>query len=260
MKQDKTEILSGIHPVFEALKANRREFYSIFLKKDFKKSSLKRGEISEIIKLADTINCKIEYVESTHLDKITHDAKHQGIAAKVSLFPSQNINDFFIKCAKKEKPPFVLILENLEDPHNFGALIRTSLCAGVDFIMIPKDRSVAPMPSVSRSSAGAMEHAEIFLITNTVSTIKELKKKGAWIAGLDASGDTKLYDADFSGFFALVVGGEHKGIRPLVKKECDFLISIPIKGRINSLNASVAGGVALYEALRKRELQSNGEK
>jgi 23S rRNA (guanosine2251-2'-O)-methyltransferase len=260
MKKDKTEILSGIHPVCESLKANRRKFYKIFLKKNFEKPNLKRSGISEILTIADNINCKVEYVDSNFLDTLTKDAKHQGVAAKVSLYPSQNINDFFIKYKKLTSPPFVLILENIEDPHNFGALIRTALCSGVDFIMIPKDRSVGPVPSVSRSSAGAMEHAQIFLITNTASTIRELKKNGAWVAGLDASGDTELYKADFSGFFALVVGGEHKGIRPLVKKECDFLISIPIKGAINSLNASVAGGVALYEAVRKRDLQSNGEK
>lgn len=260
MKKDKTEILSGIHPVFEALKANRRKFYKIFVKKHFKKPNLKRSEIDEIFKYAANINCEVEYVEPSHLDKLTNDAKHQGVAAKVSLFPVQSINEFFAKYKKVTDSPFVLILENLEDPHNFGALIRTALCAGVDFIMIPKDRSVAAVPSVSRSSAGAMEHAQIFLITNIASTIKELKKNGAWVAGLDASGDTDLYNADFSGFFALVVGGEHKGIRPLVKKECDFLISIPIKGKINSLNASVAGGVALYEAFRKRDLQRNGEK
>ncbi|MCK5543274.1 MAG: 23S rRNA (guanosine(2251)-2'-O)-methyltransferase RlmB [Desulfobacterales bacterium] len=260
MKKNKTEILSGIHPVFEALKANRRKFYKLFLKKSFKKPNLKRSEFDEIFKIIENINCGIQYVEQSYLDKLTNDAKHQGVAAEVSLYPVQTGNDFFQKYKKLEKPPFVLILENLEDPHNFGALIRTALCAGVDFIMIPKDRSVAPVPSVSRSSAGAMEHAQIFLITNIASTIRELKENGAWVAGLDASGDTELYKADFSGFFALVVGGEHKGIRPLVKKECDFLISIPIKGKINSLNASVAGGIALYEALRKRDLQSNGEK
>ena len=249
MGKDKSEILSGIHPVFEALKANRREFYKIFIKKNLKRS---RPEIDGIIKYADNINCQIEYIDPLFLDKLTNDAKHQGIAAKVSLYPAQTGKDFFAKFKKTEKQPFVLILENLEDPHNFGALIRTALCAGVDFIMIPKDRSVAPVPSVSRSSAGAMEHAEIFLITNTASTIRELKENGAWVAGLDASGETPLFKADFSGFFALVVGGEHKGIRPLVKKECDFLISIPIQGKVNSLNASVAGGVALYEAYRKR--------
>jgi 23S rRNA (guanosine2251-2'-O)-methyltransferase len=254
MKKEKTEILSGVHPVLEALKAGRRKFHKIFLKKDSKRL---RPEVSEIFEYADNLSCKIEYLETDELDSLTKDAKHQGVAAKVSLFPAKTGRDFFARIKNFDKSPFVLILENIEDPHNFGALIRTALCAGIDYIMIPKDRSVAPVPSVSRSSAGAMEHAEIFLITNTASTIRKLKEKGAWVAGLDATGETSLFKADFSGFFALVVGGEHKGIRPLVKKECDFLISIPIKGRVNSLNASVAGGVALYEALRKREIEKN---
>lgn len=253
MKTEKTEIISGFHSVLEALKAQRREFFKIYIKKNIKNS---RSEMNEIYKCAEHIHCKVESVESIFLDKLTQDVKHQGVAAKVSSFPVKTGNDFFSKLKRLKQPPFVLILENIEDPHNFGALIRTALCAGVDAIMIPKDRSVAPVPSVSRSSAGAMEHAEIYIITNTASTLRGLKEKGAWVAGLDASGETSLFQTDFSGFFALVVGGEHKGIRPLVKKECDFLISIPIKGEINSLNASVAGGIALYEAVRKREMKS----
>jgi len=152
----------------------------------------------------------------------------------------------------KKTPCFILILENIEDPHNFGALIRTALCAGVDYILIPKDRSAGPSSTVSRSSAGAMEHADIYYITNTASILRALKKKGVWISGLDSDGNTSLFSADLTGNIAIVIGGEHKGIRPLVKKECDFLLSIPNKGDINSLNASVAGGIAMYEALRQR--------
>jgi 23S rRNA (guanosine2251-2'-O)-methyltransferase len=143
-------------------------------------------------------------------------------------------------------------LENIEDPHNLGALIRTALSAGVDFILIPKDRSAGPSSTVSRSSAGAMEHADIYMITNTASILKSLKEKGVWVFGLDADGNKSLFDADLKGHIALVIGGENKGVRPLVKKECDFLLSIPNKGKLNSLNASVAGGIAMYEALRQR--------
>jgi len=252
MENNKTEILSGIHPVFEALRAGRRNFHSLFLKKEYQRSDLNRTRINKICQYAEKRGLRIEYVEQLFLDKLIKGTKHQGIAARVSYYPILGLSDFFIMHKKSENLPFVLILENIEDPHNFGALIRTALCAGVDCIMIPKDRSVSPVPSVSRASAGAMEHAQIFKITNVANTIKKLKQKGAWVAGLDASGDTTLYNADFSGFFILVVGGEHKGIRPLVKKECDFLISIPVKGAVNSLNASVAGGIALYEAARQR--------
>ncbi len=257
MKKEKLEIISGIHSVLEALRAEKRDFYTIFIKNSFKKFKFdstdhKRSELYEILTIVHNKNFQVEYVDTAFLDKLTDKARHQGIAAEVSHFSTKTGKDFFAKLKNIDGSPFVLILESLEDPHNFGALIRTALCAGVDFIMIPKDRSVACLPSVSRASAGAMEHAEVFVITNTASTIRKLKKSGAWIAGLDAKGGTLLFEADFSGFFVLVLGGEHKGIRPLVKKECDFLISIPIKGKINSLNASVAGAIAMYEATRKR--------
>jgi len=140
-------------------------------------------------------------------------------------------------------------MENIEDPHNLGALIRTALSAGVDYLLIPKDRSAGPSSTVSRTSAGAMEHADIYMITNTAALLRALKEKGVWVFGLDADGDRSLFDADLKGPLALVIGGENKGVRPLVKKECDFLLSIPNKSRINSLNASVAGGIAMYEAL-----------
>ncbi len=147
-----------------------------------------------------------------------------------------------------------MILEGVDDPHNLGAIIRTALCSGVDHIVLPKDRSVHPSPSVSRASAGAMEHADISIVTNITFFIKELKKKGVWVAGLDAQGETSLFKADLSGSIALVVGGEHSGIRPLVKKECDFLISLPMVKGVTSLNASVACGIAMYEVFRQRSV------
>ena len=149
-------------------------------------------------------------------------------------------------------PFFILILESIEDPQNTGALIRTALCAGVDYIAMPKDRCALPSAGVSRSSAGAMEHAPIFLTTNISNLIRDLKKYGAWVSGLDAGGDKGLFEADFTGSIALVVGGEHTGLRPGVSKACDFILSIPMETRITSLNASVAGGIAMFEARRQR--------
>ncbi|MBF0259980.1 MAG: 23S rRNA (guanosine(2251)-2'-O)-methyltransferase RlmB [Desulfamplus sp.] len=150
------------------------------------------------------------------------------------------------------KNKFIVVLESIEDPHNLGAIIRTALCAGVDQIVIPKDRSVQPSPAVSRASAGAMEHADILIVTNIASYLRSIKKNGVWVAGLDAQGDTDLFSSDLTGNIAIVVGGEHQGIRPLVKKECDFLISLPLAQGITSLNASVACGIALYEVVRQR--------
>jgi len=245
--KEKNDILFGFHSVYEALKAQKRKFYSILISKH--RSSDRAQKIETI---ARQRNIKLEIVDPELLDRMTDFSNHQGLAARTSFFPIKKAGEVVSLVQKQEGPCFILIMENIEDPHNLGALIRTALCAGVDYIMIPKDRSALPSSSVSRSSAGAMEHANIFLITNTASILRSLKENGVWISGLDAGGNTLLFDSDLTGNIALVIGGEHKGIRPLVKKECDFLLSIPNKGKINSLNASVAGGIAMYEALRQR--------
>ena len=140
------------------------------------------------------------------------------------------------------------------DPHNLGALVRTALCVGVEGIIIPKDRSVPPTPSVSKASAGAMEHIRLARVTNMVNTIKALKKKGLWIAGMEKTSNTSIFSSDLTGPIAIVIGGEEKGMRLLVKKHCDFLMSIPQTGPVNSLNASVAGAIAMYEVYRQRRL------
>ena len=245
--KEKNDILFGFHSVYEALKADKRKFYSILISKN---RSL--GRMENIETIARQRNIKIEMVDPELLDKMTDFSNHQGLAANTSFFPIKKASEVVRLVQEKKEPCFILILESIEDPHNLGALIRTALCAGVDYILIPKDRSAVPSSTVSRSSAGAMEHADIFYITNTASILRALKENGVWVSGLDAGADTSLFDADLTGNIALVIGGEHKGIRPLVKKECDFLLSIPNKGNINSLNASVAGGIAMYEALRQR--------
>ncbi|MBT3178580.1 MAG: 23S rRNA (guanosine(2251)-2'-O)-methyltransferase RlmB [Desulfobacula sp.] len=245
--KEKNDILFGFHSVYEALKAGKRNFYNILISKN--RSSNRAGKIEDI---ARKRKIKIEIADPELLDTMTDFSNHQGLVARTSFFPIKKASEVITLVQKKKEPCFILVLENIEDPHNLGALIRTALCAGVDYILIPKNRSALPSSSVSRSSAGAMEHADIFYITNTVSILRSLKENGVWVSGLDALGDTFLFDSDLKGNIALVIGGEHKGIRPLVKKECDFLVSLPNKGNINSLNASVAGGVAMYEALRQR--------
>jgi 23S rRNA (guanosine2251-2'-O)-methyltransferase len=243
----KSDILFGFHSVYEALKAGKRKFYTILIS-----TNRSPGRVEKIEALARQRNVKIENVDPKLLDGMTHFSNHQGLAAKTSVFPVKKAGEVVRLVQTKKSSIFILILEGIEDPHNLGALIRTALCAGVDYILIPKDRSALPCSTVSRTSAGAMEHANIFYVTNTASILRSLKENGVWISGLDALGDKSLFDADLKGDIALVIGGEHKGIRPLVKKQCDFLLSIPNKGNINSLNASVAGGIAMYEALRQR--------
>ncbi len=248
-----TEILFGFHSVYEALKAEKRQFDTVFISRS---RSGKRGD--KLVSLAAAAGIKVVVTDAGHLEELTQSDAHQGIAARTSVFPVQKGSDIVPWIRSRQGPFLALVLDQIEDPQNLGALIRTALCTGVDCIMIPKDRSALPTPGVSRASAGAMEHAQIFIVTNTAATLRTLKENQAWTAGLDAGGDTPLFGADLTGCLALVAGGEHKGIRPGVRKECDFLVSIPIKGPINSLNASVAGGMAMYEALRQRSMHPGG--
>ena len=245
--KDKTDLLFGFHSVYEALRAGKRTFFSILI------SEKRTGPRTDKIEaLATERRIKVETIDPMALDRMTEFSNHQGIAARTSFFSVKNAAEVVDTIGRDETPCFILVMENIEDPHNLGALIRTALCAGVEYILIPKDRSAGPSSTVSRSSAGAMEHADIYMVTNTTALLKSLKEKGVWVFGLDADGDRSLFDADLKGSIALVIGGENKGVRPLVKKECDFLLSIPNRGKINSLNASVAGGIAMYEALRQR--------
>ncbi len=243
----KNDLLYGFHPVCEALRAGRRDIHKLYISQ-----SRKPSRASRLQNLAEEKNIPVETMAVETLDKMTRSANHQGIALAAGSLPLPKAGDVIPMINARSDPSFILVLEGIEDPNNMGALIRTALCHGVDDILVPKDRCAGLSPAVSKSSAGAMEHASIFSITNTASILKSLKDSGIWVFGLDADSETMLFDADLTGGIALVIGGEHKGIRPGVKKECDFLLSIPNKGRINSLNASVAGGIAMYEALRQR--------
>ena len=241
------EILYGYHSVFEALKADRRKFESVMV---YENRSDKR--VQAVIELAEKKQVTVQNISGEELDRLAGLGRHQGIAARVSSFPVQSVSALFQQIEARKYPFFLLILESIEDPQNAGALIRTALCADVDYIVMPKDRCALPSAGVSRSSAGAMEHAPIFLATNLSAVIRDLKQYGAWVSGLDAGGDKGLYEADLKGNLALVVGGEHTGLRPGVRKACDFILSIPMQTRITSLNASVAGGIAMFEARRQR--------
>jgi 23S rRNA (guanosine2251-2'-O)-methyltransferase len=148
---------------------------------------------------------------------------------------------------------FLLMLDNIVDPQNLGALIRTALCVGIDGVILPKDNCAPPTPAVSRASAGALEHIKLSRVTNLVQTIKLCKNRGLWIMGLLKDAEQSIYAGDLTGSIAMVLGGEQKGLRPLVRKKCDFLFSIPQQGPIDSLNASAAGAVTMYEAWRQRQ-------
>ena len=248
-KTVKTEILFGINPVLEALNAGRRTFFEVYIVERKISDRLER-----MVTLSKAKKIPVVRVDPLKLKSLTGTDQNQGVGARTSSYPLSGLSDIIDNIRPDDKNQLLLLVDNVMDPHNLGALIRTALCVGVEGIIIPKDRSVPPTPSVSKASAGALEHIRLARATNMVTTIKTLKEKGWWIAGMEKASDKSIFLSDLTGHLAIVIGGEEKGMRPLVKKHCDFLMSIPQKGPINSLNASVAGAVAMYEAFRQRHL------
>jgi len=244
----KTEILYGVHPVFEALKAGKRSFFSVFISKN---KATKR--LDKVLALAESLKISIVKVNPDQLSSMAGTDLHQGIGAKVSRYAFIDYSEIFSKIKTEDPLPFLLLIDNLVDPHNLGAIIRTAVCLDVDGVIIPKDRSAPPTPAVSKASAGALEHVHLVRVTNMTNTIKDMKKKGVWVFGMDKDAGRSIFSVDFTDSVAIIVGGEEKGIRPLVKKQCDVLVSIPQIGGIDSLNASVAAAIAMYEGFRQRE-------
>ena len=244
----KSEIIFGVHPVREAIKAARREVMEINIT-----SGRKNQRLADIEQLAVNAGIRVNQMPPDKLSAVSASQKHQGVAARVSPLPLYDLQDF-MAFPGNGKDPLILVLDQVLDPHNLGAIIRTALCAGVDGILCPRDRAAAPTPVVSRISAGAMEHVRLARVTNLVSAIQVLKAKSFWVAGMDMAGERSVFEADFSGPLALIIGGEEKGLRPLVKKHCDFLVSIPQANTLNSLNASVAAAIVLYAAFGQRRL------
>lgn len=244
----KTEIIYGIHPVLEGLKANRRKFHEIYLSEG--KSNQRMEPIANLSK---SKGIPIVWAHRQKLQTLTGLDTHQGVAAVVSPYPLLDIPDLIGRPEGNPAPMFLLLIDNVQDTHNLGALLRTALCAGMTGVVIPKDRSALPTPAVSKASAGALEHIRLAAVVNMVKTIAELKKNHVWIVGLDKDGARSIYENDFTGNVGLVVGGEENGIRPLVKKNCDYVSFIPQHGPVSSLNASVAGAITMYEAYRQRQ-------
>jgi len=248
----KSEILYGIHPVTEALKARRRTCFELYITPD-----RSPGPLTPVIETAKVLKLPVKTLSSSQVTHLCGSEAHQGVGAKVSPYPLVDMDDLIGHSTTDSSPAFLVLLDGIVDPQNMGALVRTALCAGATGIIFPKDRSAAPLPSVSKASAGAMEHLQMAMVTNLSAAIQNLKHSGLWISGLDKSAGQTLYEVDWTGPMAIVIGGEEKGIRPLVKKQCDFLISIPQIAGFNSLNASVAGAVVMYEAVRQRKSQQS---
>ena len=248
----KTEILYGIHPVYEALAAGHRQVYEVYQVKEKKNERL-----TSIQSLAKSRGVSHKTIGAGDFKALVGPVVHQGVAARVSPYPLTALTDILQKTQSRDDNFFLLILDNIVDPQNLGALIRTALCVGIDGVILPKDNCATPAPAVSRASAGALEHIRLCRVTNLVQTIKYCKSRGLWIIGLLKDAEQSLYAGDLSGSIGMVLGGEQKGIRALVRKNCDFLLSIPQQGPIDSLNASAAGAVGMYEAWRQRQKTEN---
>ena len=193
----------------------------------------------------------VKYVTKERLDQLSETGKHQGVIAYAAAYEYAEVDDILEAAKKKGEPPFIFLLDNIEDPHNLGAIIRTANLAGAHGVIIPKNRAAGLTATVARTSAGALNYTPVAKVTNLAKTIEDLKKEGLWFVCADMGGTT-MYDLDLKGSIGLVIGNEGEGVGRLVKEKCDMVASIPMKGDIDSLNASVAAGVLAYEIVRQR--------
>ncbi len=209
------------------------------------------GPVMTIKREAKKHDTMVKYVTKERLDQMSQTGKHQGVIAVVAAYDYAEVEDILQKAREKGEAPFIFLLDNIEDPHNLGAIIRTANLAGAHGVIIPKNRAVGLTATVARTSAGALNYTPVAKVTNLSKTIEELKKEGMWFVCADMGG-TSMYQLDLKGPMGLVIGNEGDGVSRLVREKCDFIASIPMKGDIDSLNASVAAGVLAYEIVRQR--------
>lgn len=241
------EWITGRNPVYEVLRANRRHVFRLLLAKGIEPS----GRIKEIIQLARGKKLQVEEVQRNQLDHLG--TNHQGIALQASAYPMAALDEIINAAVTQNEHLFVLILDEIQDPQNFGTLLRTAEAVGVHGVVLPFRRTASVTPAVVSASSGAVEHLLITQV-NLAQGIDDLKTKGAWVIGLEGgSGSKPIDEVDLSGDLVIVVGSEGSGMRPLTRKMCDHLVRLPMRGQVDSLNAAVAGSVALYNALQKRQ-------
>lgn len=214
----------------------------------------KHGSIMKILAKAQANGVIVQEVQRRKLDEMSESHNHQGVIAIVPPFEYVEIDDILEEAKKKNEEPFIIILDGIEDPHNLGSIIRTAETAGVHGVVIPKRRAASVNATVSKTSAGAVEYMKIARVNNINETIKELKDKGVWICGTDMDTKTLYYNQDYKMPIAIVIGNEGKGMSRLTKENCDFLVKIPMKGKISSLNASVSAGIIMYEVVKVRTI------
>ncbi len=240
------DIVEGRNSILELLSSDR-DINKILIQK-----GEKHGSINKIIAIAKERRIVIVETEKSKLDIMSETKNHQGVIAIVPPFNYCDVDDILNLAKEKKEDPFIVMLDGIEDPHNLGSIIRTAETAGVHGIIIPKRRAASVNATVSKTSAGAVEHVKIARVNNLNETIKYLKEQGLWVIGTDMQTKTEYYNQDLKGAICLVIGSEGFGISKLVKENCDILVKIPMKGKITSLNASVSAGIVIYEAVKQR--------
>lgn len=256
-KQEKTEFddqVEGRNAVLELLESGK-DINKIFVEK-----GEKHGSIHKIIAIAKERRIIIVEKDKRQMQEMAQNQNYQGVIAIVPPFEYCEIEDILEDAENKNEEPFVLILDGIEDPHNLGSIIRTAETAGVHGVIIPKRRAAAVNSTVAKTSAGAVEYMKIARVTNISDAIEKLKKAGLWICGTDINTEKYYYNQDLTGPIGIVIGNEGSGISEKVRKNCDFLVKIPMKGKVTSLNASVSTGIVVYEALKQRLNKMGGEK
>lgn len=240
------DIIGGKHSVLEALRAGRT------INKIWIAEGAQKQFAGPIVAEAKNLGIIVQFTDKRKLDQMAEGLQHQGVVAQVAAYAYVEVEDILAKAKALGQEPFILILDEIEDPHNLGSILRTADCTGVHGVIIPKRRSVGLTATVSKTSAGAVEYVPVARVTNISQTIEQLKEQGVWVAGTDVSAAQDVYKANFTIPIALVIGNEGKGVGRLIKERCDFLVKLPMAGHVNSLNASVAAGVLMYEVVRQR--------
>ena len=238
----------GFHSIESILKTNPELVIRVLIQ-----NGRKDKRIFDLINNLETQKISFSYTDRTNLDKISKGESHQGVISEIILSPILNEESFLNSIAAFDQKPMILILDSVQDPRNLGACLRSANAAGVSHVVINKDGSAPINSLVHRTSAGAINNLQIFHVTNLSRTIKEIQKRGIWVVGLDGNTQSSIYSVNLDGAIAIVVGSEGKGIRPLIKKTCDQVVSIPMSGNIESLNVSVATAITLFEIKRQRE-------
>ena len=238
-------IVEGRNAVIEAFRSGKT------VDKLYVLDGCQDGPVRTIIREAKKYDTIINYVAKERLDQLSETKKHQGVIAQVAAYEYSDVEDMFALAEQKGEDPFIIILDGIEDPHNLGAIIRTANLAGAHGVIIPKRRAVGLTATVAKTSAGALHYTPVAKVTNIAKTMEELKERGMWFVCADMGGET-MYKLNLKGSIGLVIGNEGEGVSRLVKEKCDFIASIPMKGDIDSLNASVAAGVLAYEIVRQR--------